>query len=121
VNRRLVLALILLAAVVVGGAYGLVRWSFDREDGVSTSAVGGPFRLVDTSGQVVTDRDLKGRPTLMYFGFTYCPEVCPTTLTAITQWLDLLGRDADRLNVVFVSLDPERDTPAAMKVYLSNF
>jgi protein SCO1/2 len=83
--------------------------------------IGGDFKLVDQDGKPVDQGMLKGKWSAVFFGFTYCPEVCPTTLTAITQWLDLLGRDADRLNVVFVSLDPERDTPEVLKAYLSNF
>lgn len=83
--------------------------------------MGGPFQLVDQDGRKVTEADLRGKPTLMFFGFTFCPEVCPTTLTELTGWLKALGPDADRLNVVFVSVDPERDTPAQLKTYLSNF
>ncbi len=85
------------------------------------SAIGGPFQLVDVNGRAFTDRNLRGRPTLMYFGFTYCPEICPTSLAHITQWLQALGPDADRLNVVFVTVDPQRDTPAQLRLYLSNF
>lgn len=120
-TRRIGLVLVLVLLAAAGGAYGLVKWADPGGVSAPPSGVGGPFQLIDTSGKAVTEQDLLGRPTLMYFGFTYCPEVCPTTLTAVTQWLDLLGRDADRMNVVFVSLDPERDTPEAMKTYLSNF
>lgn len=83
--------------------------------------IGGPFSLVDQDGRPVSDKTLLGKPTAIFFGFTYCPEICPTTMADITGWLKALGRDADRLNVVFVSLDPERDTPAQLKLYLSNF
>jgi protein SCO1/2 len=88
-----------------------------------TSAVkiGGPFQLIDTLSRPVTEKTLLGKPTAIFFGFTYCPEVCPTTLAEMTAALKELGRDADKLNVVFVSVDPERDTPAQMKLYLSNF
>jgi protein SCO1/2 len=120
-NRRGLIALFVLFLIVGAGAFGVQRWVDARAEGPAASGIGGPFHLVDTSGRPVTDRDLRGKPTLVYFGFTYCPEVCPTTLTAITSWLHLLGPDADRLNVVFISLDPERDTPEALKAYLSNF
>ena len=83
--------------------------------------LGGPFTLVDQHGRPVTDRDLKGKPTVMFFGFTYCPEVCPTTLAALTAWMKALGPDADRLNVVYVTIDPERDTPKQLALYLSSF
>jgi protein SCO1/2 len=86
-----------------------------------SAAIGGPFTLVDTQGKVFTDRDLLGRPSVVYFGFTYCPEVCPTTLAALSAWMRALGPDADKLNVVFVTVDPERDTPRQMGLYLSSF
>jgi protein SCO1/2 len=87
----------------------------------STIQIGGPFNLVDTNGKPVTEKSLLGKPTAIFFGFTYCPEVCPTTMADMTAWLKALGPDADKLNVVFVSVDPERDTPAQLKLYLSNF
>jgi protein SCO1/2 len=87
----------------------------------STIQIGGPFQLVDTNGRPVTEKALLGKPTAIFFGFTYCPEVCPTTMTEMTAWLKALGPDADKLNVVFVSVDPERDTPQQLKLYLSNF
>jgi protein SCO1/2 len=83
--------------------------------------IGGPFQLVDMGGRPVTEKSLLGKPTAIFFGFTYCPEVCPTTLAEMTAWLKALGPDADKLNVVFVSVDPERDTPEQLKLYLSNF
>lgn len=83
--------------------------------------IGGPFALKDVDGRTVTDQDLLGKPTLIYFGFTYCPEICPTTLTDIGEWLRRLGPAANELNIVFISVDPERDTAAQLKLYLSNF
>ena len=87
----------------------------------STVKIGGPFTLVDTTGKPVTEKSLLGKPTAIFFGFTYCPEVCPTTLLELTEAMKTLGSKADKLNVVFVSVDPERDTPEQMKLYLSNF
>lgn len=85
------------------------------------SAVGGPFRLVDQDGRAVTEQDLKGRPTLVFFGFTHCPDVCPTTLFEVSEVLEKLGPDAEKVNAVFISVDPERDTPETLKAYLSSF
>jgi protein SCO1/2 len=89
--------------------------------GPAAAAVGGPFRLEDQNGQPVTDQDMKGRPFLVFFGYTHCPDVCPTTLFDISQVFQKLGRDADRTGAIFITVDPERDTPAVLKDYLSNF
>jgi protein SCO1/2 len=85
------------------------------------AAIGGPFKLTDQNGKVVTDQDLKGRPTLVFFGFTNCPDVCPTALFEMSEILRALGPEADRMNAVFITIDPERDTPAVIKDYLSSF
>ena len=85
------------------------------------AAIGGHFKLVDQNGQIVTDQDLKGRPFLVFFGFTHCPDVCPTTLFEVSEILRALGPDADRTRALFITVDPERDTPAVMKDYLSSF
>lgn len=84
-------------------------------------AVGGPFSLVNHRGERVTQDTFKGKPTVYFFGFTHCPEVCPTTLFEMSQHLKELGPDADRLNVVFVTVDPEWDTPELLKTYLESF
>ena len=80
-----------------------------------------PFRLVDQDGRAVTEKDFKGKPTAWFFGFTHCPDVCPTTLSALSQALDRLGPEADRLKIVFVTVDPERDSPDVLREYLSSF
>src|SRR6516165_968740 len=85
------------------------------------ATIGGPFKLIDQDGATVTDQDLKGRPFLVFFGFTHCPDVCPTTLFEVSQILRALGPDADRVRALFITVDPERDTPAAIKDYLSSF
>jgi protein SCO1/2 len=85
------------------------------------AAIGGPFNLTDQDGRTVTDRDLKGKPFLVFFGFTHCPDLCPTSMFEISEILKSLGRDGDRVRVVFITVDPERDTPAALKTYLSSF
>src|SRR5215213_2488115 len=86
-----------------------------------TAAIGGPFRLTNQNGATVTEQDLKGAPFLVFFGFTHCPEVCPTTLFEVSEILRKLGPDAERVRVLFITIDPERDTPAALKDYLSSF
>ena len=85
------------------------------------AAIGGPFQLTDQTGQTVTEKNLVGRPTLVFFGFTHCPDVCPTELFEISEVLRAMGSDADRVNAYFISVDPERDTTATMKDYLSSF
>jgi protein SCO1/2 len=85
------------------------------------SAVGGPFKLTDQNGKTITDQDLKGRPFLVFFGFTHCPEVCPTALFEMSEVFNKLGPDADKINALFITVDPERDTPAVLKDYLSSF
>jgi protein SCO1 len=89
--------------------------------GVAASPVGGPFTLLDDTGATVTEKALAGKPYAMYFGYTFCPEVCPTTLLDLSRWITKLGPDADKLNYVFVSIDPDRDTPQLMHTYLSSF
>jgi protein SCO1/2 len=85
------------------------------------SAIGGPFRLVDQNGTVVTEADLKGKPSLIFFGFTHCPDICPTALFDMTQVYKALGKDGDRVAAFFVTVDPERDTSEVLKEYLSSF
>ena len=112
-----------LAAIVVGGTMVWAGYQRPHPQVVSSGMadVGGPFTLIDQRGRPFTDKDLKGKPSLIFFGFTYCPEVCPTTLTHISAWLKSLGPDADKLNIVFVSIDPKRDTPGQLASYLTSF
>lgn len=81
---------------------------------------GGPFQLTDHNGRTVDQSILDGRWSAVFFGFTYCPDFCPTTLQALRAAEAELGRDADKLQVIFVSVDPERDTPAALKAYVAD-
>ncbi|MDP1866123.1 SCO family protein [Bradyrhizobium sp.] len=116
--------LIILAAFGASLVVGLVLmlWAMGGLRNVTApAAIGGPFQLTDQAGQTVTDANLKGRPTVIFFGFTHCPDICPTALFEMSEVLRVLGKDADRVNAWFVSVDPERDTPAAMKDYLSSF
>ncbi len=125
---RWALVSILASAAIAAALVLALHARADHAAAVASSAsssgqasIGGPFQLVDQNGQPVSDKDMLGKPTVMFFGFTYCPDVCPTTLAQITNWLDVMGPDADKLNVVFVTIDPERDTSAQLKTYLSSF
>jgi protein SCO1 len=85
------------------------------------AAIGGPFNLIDQEGRAVTDQDMKGRPFLVFFGFTHCPDICPTALFEISEIMRRLGPDAERLRALFITVDPERDDPKLLKDYLSSF
>lgn len=82
---------------------------------------GSPFSLQATNGEEFTEQNLKGSPTLMFFGYTFCPDVCPTTLFESTSWRESLGLSPDELRIVFVSVDPERDSLENLSQYLSAF
>src|ERR1700742_4282268 len=119
-TRPLVIVGAFTGSLVVGLL--LMLWALGGLRTVAApAAIGGPFQLTDQSGQTVTEKSLQGRPTLIFFGFTHCPDVCPTELFEISEVLRAMGTDADRVNAYFVSVDPERDTKAAMKDYLSSF
>ncbi|MFB6418071.1 MULTISPECIES: SCO family protein [Bradyrhizobium] len=119
-TRPLVIATAFAASLVVGLL--IMFWAMGGVSKVAQpAAIGGPFQLTDQNGKAVTDKNLKGKPTLIFFGYTHCPDVCPTSLFEISEVLRALGKDADKINAVFISVDPERDTPATMKEYLSSF
>jgi protein SCO1 len=84
------------------------------------NAFGAPFELVDQNGQIITEKAFQGHPTALFFGFTHCPEVCPTTLFEMNGWFAKLGKDGENIKAYFVSVDPERDTPEILKAYVSN-
>jgi len=111
------------AAVAVAVALSAVLLMQDRPQSRAggQALIGGPFELVDQKGRAVTERDLQGRLALVYFGFTYCPDVCPTDLQGITAALDLLAADAAKVQPVFITIDPERDTVAQMGSYIEHF
>jgi protein SCO1 len=116
--RWILWGLVVVVAIGLGALYAM------RGTGTTppvANALGGPFTLTNVAGGRFTQDDLKGKATALFFGFTNCPDVCPTTLTEATGWLNALGPDADKLRVVFVSVDPERDTVDHLKLYLSSF
>lgn len=113
----------LIVVLVAATAYVVLAGRSGPGSVVSSGepALGGPFTLVDTAGRTVTEKDLAGRAHALFFGFTHCPDVCPTTLAEMKVLLDELGPDADRIDVYFVTVDPERDTPAVMGSYIASF
>src|SRR6516162_2757983 len=120
VARPLVIVASFAASLLIG--LMVVLWGLGGVRGVpAPAAIGGPFQLTDQSGATVTEKTLQGRPTLIFFGFTHCPDVCPTSLFEISEVLRAMGADADKVNAYFVSVDPERDNITAMKDYLSSF
>jgi protein SCO1/2 len=118
--RPLVIATAFASSLVVGLL--VLFWAMGGVSKVAQpAAIGGPFQLTDQNGKAVTEASLKGKPTLIFFGYTHCPDICPTSLFEMSEVLRAMGKDADRINAVFISVDPERDTPATMKDYLSSF
>src|SRR3977135_13807 len=119
-TRPLVVVAAFASSLVVGLV--VVLWLLGGLRGVTApAAIGGPFQLTDQAGQTVTEKNLHGRPTLIFFGFTHSPDIRPTSLFEISEVLKVMCKDADRVNAYFISVDPERDTTAAMKDYLSSF
>lgn len=119
--RRLALplAVFLFGLVSLGVAAVLVLTP--RAQNTVGSAVGGPFALTDQDGRAVTERDFRGAPHLVFFGFTHCPDVCPTTLHQASEVLRAAGDKGKALRALFVTVDPERDTPEILKSYLTSF
>jgi len=118
--------MIVLSGLLVLGILSLVACLFlwpsrAVSDSCPTPVKASETYATDEEGHVFTAQSLLGSPILLFFGFTHCPEVCPTTLNDISRWLEALGKDADKLKIVFVTVDPERDTPEQLKNYLSSF
>jgi len=101
----------------LAGAYGLGKF----HSASPTAELGAPFNLVDQDGKPITDKAFEGHPSVLFFGFTHCPDVCPTTLYEIAGWLNQLGDEGKDLRAFFITVDPERDTPEVMKAYTGNF
>ncbi len=109
---------LLLATLFLGA--GAFMW-LSGGGGNNPAGIGGPFTLEDGAGNPVTDRDFRGKYMLVYFGYTFCPDVCPTTLQAVADAMDKLGPDAAKVRPVFITVDPKRDTPAVVKKYAAAF
>ena len=118
-NRVLYATVGLMLAVLLAGAGGFL-W-LTGNGGNSPISIGGPFTLEDGGGKQVTDRDFRGKYMLVYFGYTYCPDVCPTTLTAVADAMDKLGPASSRIQPLFITVDPRRDTPPVVKQYAAAF
>ena len=116
--------LVIMAAFLAGlvAFLGVVLFMTERSsDRGVASAIGGPFALVDQNGKTITDADFKGKPFLVFFGYTHCPDVCPTTLFDVSEVLRALGNDVGKTAALFITVDPERDTPAVLKDYMASF
>lgn len=118
--RIRLLAAALVVLVLIAGALAYVSGAFRGKSG-GIADIGGPFTLASSKGGEVNSESLKGAPYAIFFGFTHCPEVCPTTLYEMSNTLAKLGDDAKDFRVFFVTVDPERDTLAEMKDYVANF
>ena len=123
---RFALVAVVAAGVLVLAAGALLALAFrETPQGAAgtalASAIGGPFRLTDQNGKPVSDADLKGKWQLLFFGYTHCPDACPTALNEIALALDQLGAKRDAVEVVFITVDPERDTPEVLKSYVASF
>lgn len=117
---KLAVLVLFLFFAGVGGAY-VIATQPTKTQTEGKALIGGPFSLVDTDGKRVTDRDLQGKLMLVFFGYTHCPDVCPTELQTMAEVIDKLGPDADKVAPVFISVDPSRDTPEVLSAYVKNF
>jgi cytochrome oxidase Cu insertion factor (SCO1/SenC/PrrC family) len=113
--------LALLAALLVAGAAYYIANQPRGPISIGTALVGGPFSLTDQEGRKVTDKDFLGKYMLVFFGYTYCPDICPTELQVMSAALDNLGAKADEIQPIFIYIDPQRDTPEVLKQYVTNF
>jgi protein SCO1/2 len=120
-RRVRVAALIIVIAVVVGAALGWNWAGLPAQSTESGSAIGGPFTLVDHRGVTVTDQTYRGKWLMIFFGFTFCPDVCPTTLNEFAEALNALGPAATRVQPLFITVDPDRDTPDVLRDYIEAF
>jgi cytochrome oxidase Cu insertion factor (SCO1/SenC/PrrC family) len=117
--RAIPLLLLLIAAGL--GAYTLVGNPERQVKSTGEAQIGGAFTMVNHKGEMVTEKSFEGRYMLVFFGFTFCPDICPTTLQVVGSALDQLGAKGEKITPVLVSVDPARDTPEALKNYVENF
>jgi protein SCO1/2 len=119
---RYVLWAMVAAGLVAAGALTVAAVKRPEPAALASAGpFGGAFKLVDQNGEPVTEAILRGQPTALFFGFTHCPDVCPTTLFEMANWMKVLGPKADEMGFVFVTVDPERDTPTVMRDYVGAF
>jgi protein SCO1 len=110
-----------LATAVPAAAHCVATGNDCLKQQAGSVPIFGPFELVDQDGIKVTDKTFAGKPSVIFFGYTSCPGFCPTALSELSTWLNALGPNAYKFNVLFISIDPERDTSAHLKEYLSSF
>ncbi len=119
-NRRRLLLLAPASLSVAGLAAAAILWIEQPE--AANASIGGPFALQDGNGRTITDWDFRGKVALVYFGYTHCPDACPTALQDMADAVDKLApADRQRVAIVFITIDPARDTPVVMKDYVSGF
>ncbi len=119
IERALIFVMAAALAALGFVGYRLYQDLVNRAE-TAQIAIGGPFSLVDQDGATRTEKDFLGRPMIVYFGYTFCPDVCPTELMNISAALDRLGPRAKEVSVLFISVDPDRDTPAVLKDFVDN-
>jgi len=124
-NKRFAMKIIAIGAISIGAMAGLAACSEQKPSFASVDITGAnyakDFELTDHNGQVRRLPDFKGKVVVMFFGFTQCPDVCPTSMAELAEIKQMLGKDGDRLQGLFVTVDPERDTPEVLKAYMANF
>ena len=123
-NKQALIPYLLLFAALAGG---LIWHESENVPGLGKSVItgqadiGGPFHLIDQSGKSISDADFRGRYMLIYFGYSFCPDVCPTTLAVMAQALEKVGPEARRVTPILITIDPERDTPKVLADYMKAF
>lgn len=119
--KRIRAATVVLILIIAG--FLTYQFSFNKIDQplMANLKIGKPFNLIDHNSNKITEAALTGKPSAVFFGFTHCPEVCPTTLYELSGWLEELGEEGQNINAFFFSVDPERDRPEVMKSYVENF
>ena len=117
---KLIFASVMIVLAVIAAGFSL-SLRYDGPKGSGTATIGGPFTLINQKGETVTEKTYAGKYMLMFFGFTFCKDVCPTELQVMTAALAQMGADADKIIPIIVSVDPERDTPEVMATYVSSF
>src|SRR5690606_16276706 len=123
--RLLRISLIAMLALIVAGLfawqYGWLSPAGSRGAGSGIASIGGPFTLTDHTGATRTDKDFRGKLMLIYFGYTWCPDVCPTAVQVMSVAIDMLGEQGNEVVPILITVDPERDTPAHLAEYVKNF
>lgn len=117
--RKLLIVIVLFAIAFGVGVFGFQSYR-NQTAAPQESAYGGPFQLTSMDGTEITEQSMRGKPAALFFGFTHCPVVCPTTLFEMDSWLKQLGAEGENIRAYFITVDPERDTPEFMKTYITN-